>query len=111
MMMINYILKFRGGREGESDEGARLYELRNSGMLREDVERKFIINEKNEILMMRVMKIPSNLKRGEAEVEGDSVLFESNIIERVCIKTLPGIYSFFYSFIPLFIHSLISLFI
>jgi hypothetical protein len=93
MMIINYILKFRGGREGEGDEGTRLYELRNSGMLSEDVERQFIIKEENEILMMRVMKIAWNLKRGEeAAVEGDSVLFENNIIRSVCIKTIPGIY-------------------
>jgi hypothetical protein len=100
MMMINYILKCRRGHKGEGDEGARLYEMRNSGIMSEDISRKFIIKEENEILLMKVMRIPSNLKRREeAWVEDDTLLFQNNIIGHIFIKTLPGVHSFIYSFL------------
>jgi hypothetical protein len=58
----------------------------------------------------RVMRIPSSLRRGElAWVEGDTLLFQNNIIGHIYIKTLPGIHSFFYSFIPSFIYFFIHL--
>jgi hypothetical protein len=108
MMMINYILKFRRGHKGEGDEGARLYEMRNCGIMSEDISRKFIIEEDNEILVMRMMRIPLNLKGGERSwVEGNTLLFQNNIIGYIYIKTLPGIHSF----IHLFIHSFIPLLI
>jgi hypothetical protein len=109
MMMINYILKCRRGHKGEGDEGARLYEMRSSGIMSEDISRKFIIEEENESLKMKMMKIPSNLKRGEqAWVGRDTLLFQNNIIGHIYIKTLPGIHSFIHSFIHLINNKLIN---